>query len=89
MSQWSYKFIIYIRLEHEKEYTSKRKGRMTNEEEPLSPMARVFQSPGIDYCAVTIVGFKTTINPDVVLDALKLNVSKHPRFSSKLVLTYT
>ncbi|KAL1199128.1 Wax ester synthase/diacylglycerol acyltransferase 7 [Cardamine amara subsp. amara] len=54
------------------------------EEEPLSPMARVFQSPGIDYCAVTIVGFKTTINPDVILDALKLNVSKHPRFSSKL-----
>ncbi|KAG7555042.1 O-acyltransferase WSD1 C-terminal [Arabidopsis suecica] len=58
---------------------------MTNgEEEPLSPMARVFQSPGIDLCAVTIMGFKTKINPDVVLDALKQNVSKHPRFSSIL-----
>ncbi|XP_020879487.1 O-acyltransferase WSD1-like [Arabidopsis lyrata subsp. lyrata] len=58
---------------------------MTNgEEEPLSPMARVFQSPGIDLCAVTIMGFKTKINPDVVLDALKQNVSKHPRLSSIL-----
>jgi len=55
------------------------------EEEPVSPMARVFQSPGIDLCAVTIMGFKTKINPDVVLDALKQNVSKHPRFSSILV----
>ncbi|XP_010453319.1 PREDICTED: O-acyltransferase WSD1-like [Camelina sativa] len=59
---------------------------MTNQdqEEPVSPMARVFQSPGIDLCAVTIVGFETKINPDVVLDALKQNVSKHPRFSSIL-----
>ncbi|XP_019084181.1 PREDICTED: O-acyltransferase WSD1-like [Camelina sativa] len=58
---------------------------MTNqEEEPVSPMARVFQSPRIDLCAVTIVGFETKINPDVVLDALKQNVSKHPRFSSIL-----
>lgn len=55
------------------------------EEEPLSPMARVFQSRGIDYCAVTMIGFKTKIKPDVVLDALKHNVYKHPRFSSKLV----
>ncbi|XP_010492001.1 PREDICTED: O-acyltransferase WSD1-like [Camelina sativa] len=58
---------------------------MTNEEEePLSPMARIFQSPGIDYCAVTIMGFKTKINPDVVLDALRHNVYNHSRFSSKL-----
>ncbi|KAL9279655.1 putative O-acyltransferase, WSD1, O-acyltransferase WSD1 [Arabidopsis thaliana] len=54
------------------------------EEEPLSPMARVFQSPGIDLCAIINIGFKTKINPDVVLDALKQNVYKHPRFSSKL-----
>ncbi|ESQ41212.1 hypothetical protein EUTSA_v10013397mg [Eutrema salsugineum] len=64
------------------------KGRITAEEEeeeqPLSPMARVFQSPGVDYCAVTIMGFKTKINPDVLLDALKHNVSKHPRFSTNL-----
>lgn len=58
------------------------------EEEPLSPMARVFQSRGIDYCAVTMIGFKTKIKPAVVLDALKHNVYKHPRFSSKLVHTY-
>ncbi|KAL0709422.1 hypothetical protein Bca4012_016400 [Brassica carinata] len=47
-------------------------------------MARVFQSRGIDYCAVTMIGFKNKIKPDVVLDALKDNVYKHPRFSSKL-----
>ncbi|WZY74775.1 hypothetical protein YC2023_021159 [Brassica napus] len=54
------------------------------EEQPLSPMARVFQSPEVDYCAVTIMGFKTKFCPDVLLDALKHNVSKHPRFSTKL-----
>ncbi|CAH2072903.1 unnamed protein product [Thlaspi arvense] len=54
------------------------------EKEPLSPMARVFQSRGIDYCAVTMIGFKTKIKSDVVLDALRHNVSKHPRFSTKL-----
>ncbi|CAN6974423.1 unnamed protein product [Brassica oleracea var. botrytis] len=62
-----------------------RKERMREEEEePLSPMARVFQSRGIDYCAVTMIGFKTKIKPGVVLDALNHNVYKHPRFSSKL-----
>ncbi|KAL0646291.1 hypothetical protein Bca4012_044582 [Brassica carinata] len=54
------------------------------EEEPLSPMARIFQSSGTDYCTVIIVGFKTKINPDVILDDLKQNVSKHPRISSIL-----
>ncbi|KAL0684911.1 hypothetical protein Bca4012_051759 [Brassica carinata] len=57
---------------------------MAKEEEPLSPMARMFQSSGTDYCTVIIVGFKTKINPDVILDDLKQNVSKHPRISSKL-----
>ncbi|KAF8118168.1 hypothetical protein N665_0006s0161 [Sinapis alba] len=54
------------------------------EEEPLSPMARIFQSPEVDYCVVTIMGFKTKICTDDILDALKHNVSKHPRFSTKL-----
>ncbi|CAH8277592.1 unnamed protein product [Arabidopsis lyrata] len=53
-------------------------------EEPLSPMARVFQSPGNNCCIITMIGCKTKINADVILRALKLNVSKHPRFSSKL-----
>lgn len=53
--------------------------------EPLSPIARVFQSPGNDCCIITMIGCKTKINADVILRALKLNVSKHPRFSSKLV----
>lgn len=72
------------------EHTSMRKERVREEEEePVSPMGRVFQSRGIDYCAVTMIGFKTKIKPDVVLDALKNNVYKHPRFSSKLVHSYT
>ncbi|KAJ4875689.1 O-acyltransferase (WSD1-like) family protein [Raphanus sativus] len=57
---------------------------MNEEEEPLSPMARIFQSSGTDYCTVITIGFKTKINPDVILDDLKQNVSKHPRLSSKL-----
>ncbi|VVB09306.1 unnamed protein product [Arabis nemorensis] len=52
--------------------------------EPLSPMARVFQSPGNNCCIVTMIGCKTKINADVILRALNHNVSKHPRFSSKL-----
>ncbi|CAH2070113.1 unnamed protein product [Thlaspi arvense] len=54
------------------------------EEEPLSPMARVFQSPGMDNCIVITIGFKEKINVDFILNDLKHNVSKHPRFSSKL-----
>ncbi|KAL9283310.1 putative transferase [Arabidopsis thaliana] len=54
------------------------------EEEPLSPMARLFQSPGIENCIITMIGFKAKINPDIILDDLKHNVSKHPRFCSKL-----
>ncbi|XP_010450747.2 PREDICTED: O-acyltransferase WSD1-like [Camelina sativa] len=52
--------------------------------EPLSPMARVFQSPGNDCCILTMIGCKTKINADIIQHALKLNVSKHPRFSSRL-----
>ncbi|XP_010496519.2 PREDICTED: O-acyltransferase WSD1-like [Camelina sativa] len=52
--------------------------------EPLSPMARVFQSPGNDCCILTMIGCKTKINADVIQHALKLNVSKHPRFSRRL-----
>ncbi|CAN8273076.1 unnamed protein product [Cochlearia groenlandica] len=54
------------------------------ETEPLSPMARVFQLPGNDCCVITMIGFKTKINADVILCALEHNVHKHPRFSSKL-----
>lgn len=50
-------------------------------------MARLFQSPGIDNCIVTMIGFKAKINPEIILDELKQNVSKHPRFCSKLVIT--
>ncbi|CAA0404145.1 unnamed protein product [Arabidopsis thaliana] len=54
------------------------------EEEPLSPMARAFQEPSIDCGIVIKFGCKTKINPDVIVDSLKLNVFKHPRFCSLL-----
>ncbi|WZZ53822.1 hypothetical protein YC2023_053929 [Brassica napus] len=64
----------------------KKETMSTGEEdgEPLSPMARVFQSPGNDCCVITMIGCKTKINADVIRSGLKENVSKHPRFSSKL-----
>uniref|UniRef100_A0A0D3C0U2 diacylglycerol O-acyltransferase n=1 Tax=Brassica oleracea var. oleracea TaxID=109376 RepID=A0A0D3C0U2_BRAOL len=65
----------------------KRKETMSTGEEdgePLSPMARVFQSPGNDCCVITMIGCKTKINADVIRSGLKENISKHPRFSSKL-----
>ncbi|CAA7055342.1 unnamed protein product [Microthlaspi erraticum] len=52
--------------------------------EPLSPVARLFQSPGNNCCVITMIGCKTKIKADVVISSLKQNVSKHPRFSSKL-----
>nr|VDD12304.1 unnamed protein product [Brassica oleracea] len=70
----------------------KRKETMSTGEEdgePLSPMARVFQSPGNDCCVITMIGCKTKINADVIRSGLKENVSKHPRFSSKLLLYYS
>ncbi|CAH2079967.1 unnamed protein product [Thlaspi arvense] len=52
--------------------------------EPLSPLARVFQSPGSDCCIITMIGCKTKIHADAIKNGLKKNVSRHPRFSSKL-----
>ncbi|CAE6238352.1 unnamed protein product [Arabidopsis arenosa] len=54
------------------------------EEEPLSPMARLFQLQELDNCIVTMIGFKAKLSPDIILDDLKHNVYKHPRFCSKL-----
>ncbi|CAN8302063.1 unnamed protein product [Cochlearia groenlandica] len=62
----------------------KEKEEEEEEEEPLSPMARMFQSPGIDNCIVITIGFKAKIDVEVIVNDLKCNVSKHPRFSSKL-----
>ncbi|ESQ36958.1 hypothetical protein EUTSA_v10003009mg [Eutrema salsugineum] len=50
------------------------------EEEPVSPIAGLSQWPSIDSCILTMIGFKKKINPDLILDDLKHNVYKHPRF---------
>ncbi|CAA7054404.1 unnamed protein product [Microthlaspi erraticum] len=54
------------------------------EEPPLSPAARLFQMPSTELCIIAMIGFRTKINPDVILDDLKHYVSKHLRFCSKL-----
>ncbi|CAA7051674.1 unnamed protein product [Microthlaspi erraticum] len=59
------------------------KENVEEEEAPLSPMARLMQMPNIDSCIIAMIGFKTKINLDLILDDLKHNVSKHPRFCSK------
>lgn len=57
----------------------------TNEEEPLSPSARLFHEPNFNVHIIAILGGKTRINPDVVKLNLVHTLLKHPRFSSLLV----
>ncbi|CAK9168725.1 unnamed protein product [Ilex paraguariensis] len=53
------------------------------EEEPLSPMARVFHEPGCNIYIITKIGLKTQILDIQAFKAnLGLTLAKHPRFSS-------
>ncbi|XP_062120129.1 wax ester synthase/diacylglycerol acyltransferase 5-like [Humulus lupulus] len=56
------------------------------EETMLSPAARLFQSPKFNCHIVTIIGCKTTFDPEVIKAGLAQTLLKHPRFSSKLVV---
>ncbi|KAB1995881.1 hypothetical protein ES319_D13G192100v1 [Gossypium barbadense] len=51
------------------------------EEEPLSPMARMFHQPESNIYIVVIVGYKRLIDPDVYKTNLTKTFLKHPRFS--------
>ncbi|XP_010537087.1 PREDICTED: O-acyltransferase WSD1 [Tarenaya hassleriana] len=53
-------------------------------DEPLSPVARLLHAPGMDCCIISVVGCKTNINTEVIINGLKETIVKHPRFSSKL-----
>ncbi|XP_074319828.1 wax ester synthase/diacylglycerol acyltransferase 5-like [Silene latifolia] len=56
------------------------------EEEPLTPGARLFHAPQFNCCIIAVIGCKTKINADVIKEGLKHTLIKHPRFSSNLVL---
>ncbi|KAK9672449.1 hypothetical protein RND81_12G101500 [Saponaria officinalis] len=56
-----------------------------DEEEPLSPGARLFHAPKFNCCIIAIVGCKTKFDVEVIKQGLLHTLIKHPRFSSKLV----
>ncbi|KAL0713911.1 hypothetical protein Bca4012_020889 [Brassica carinata] len=52
------------------------------EEQPLSPAARVFHAPEFNCYVITVIGVKKKIEPDVVIEGLKQTLIRHPRFSN-------
>ncbi|KAL9225399.1 hypothetical protein vseg_001331 [Gypsophila vaccaria] len=55
------------------------------EEEPLSPVARLFHAPKFNCCIIAVVGCKTKFDVEAIKEGLLHTLVKHPRFSSKLV----
>lgn len=58
---------------------------ITVEDEPLSPLARLFQSPGLNLTTIIVLGFNTLIDADSVKYGFINSIAKHPRFASLLV----
>ncbi|KAJ0817307.1 putative transferase [Helianthus annuus] len=69
-------------LKHINTTTTKDDPRFKEEDQPLSPMARLFHEPGSNVYIVSMMGCKTKINPDVIKQNLVLSLVRHPRFSS-------
>ncbi|KAL1824038.1 hypothetical protein ACET3Z_010816 [Daucus carota] len=57
----------------------------TTEDEPLSPAARLFQSPELNCSIIVVLGCNTPINVPAFVSGFMKSVAKHPRFSSLLV----
>ncbi|KAL9690328.1 hypothetical protein QQ045_010725 [Rhodiola kirilowii] len=57
----------------------------TDENEPLSPMARLFHKPECNLHIIAIIGSKTRINVEHVKSVLPDTLLKHPRFCSSQV----
>uniref|UniRef100_A0A2N9I2E8 O-acyltransferase WSD1 C-terminal domain-containing protein n=1 Tax=Fagus sylvatica TaxID=28930 RepID=A0A2N9I2E8_FAGSY len=53
-------------------------------EEALDPAAQLFHAQRLNCYIVTIVGFKTKINPNVIKAGLEHTLLKHPLFCSKI-----
>ncbi|KAD2139049.1 hypothetical protein E3N88_41773 [Mikania micrantha] len=62
--------------------TTKDGPRFKEQDQPLSPMARLFHEPGSNVYIITIMGCKTKIKPDVFKQNLCHSLLRHPRFSS-------
>ncbi|EOA26120.1 hypothetical protein CARUB_v10019546mg [Capsella rubella] len=65
-------------------------GRNTLEDEkeddqPLSPAARLFHAPEFNCNIVSVIGLKSKIDPDVIIRGSKQTFIRHPRFSSIMV----
>lgn len=58
-----------------------RKERVDEEEEPLSPMARMFQQPESNVYVIAMMGFKSPIDPHSFKVNLVDTFLKHSRFS--------
>ncbi|KAJ6952344.1 O-acyltransferase WSD1-like isoform X1 [Populus alba x Populus x berolinensis] len=52
------------------------------DQQPLSPMARMFHEPDSNVYIIIIIGFQTKINPEVMRANLGNTLLKHPRFCS-------
>uniref|UniRef100_M1BMM9 ATINT2 n=2 Tax=Solanum tuberosum TaxID=4113 RepID=M1BMM9_SOLTU len=57
-------------------------GMVTVEDEPLSPMARLFHDRRFDVHAVAFMACKTRISPQPMKEKLVHTLLKHPRFTS-------
>ncbi|XP_024013738.1 O-acyltransferase WSD1 [Eutrema salsugineum] len=55
------------------------------DEQPLSPAARLFHAPEFNCYIISVIGLKNKIKPDEIIQGIKQTLIKHPRFSSKLV----
>ncbi|KAH0719959.1 hypothetical protein KY284_004989 [Solanum tuberosum] len=63
-------------------------GMVTVEDEPLSPMARLFHYRRFDIHAVVFMACKTRISPQPVKEKLVHTLLKHPRFTSLMSLNF-
>jgi len=60
-------------------------GDEKEEEQPLSPAARLFHAPEFNCNIISVIGFKSKLDPCVFIRGFKESFIRHPRFSSKLV----
>ncbi|MFS7991368.1 putative O-acyltransferase, WSD1, chloramphenicol acetyltransferase-like domain superfamily [Helianthus anomalus] len=69
-------------LKQIKTTTTKDDPRFKEEDQPLSPMARLFHEPGSNVYIISMLGCNTKIKPDVIKQNLVHSLLRHPRFSS-------
>lgn len=68
---------------------NKARDMVEEEEEPLSPCSRLFNSPDFNCAIIVTMGCKVKGNPPAIIDGLKHTLANHPRFSSILVSNNT